>query len=68
MRHVDLRVSYRDGQPRVGYLYLSQNREKSARTRRIEPGMFVDINDEGRLIGIEFLAPMSIALEQSTVC
>ncbi len=63
MRNVDLRITYRNGRPRVGYLYLSGPGEKSARTRRIEPGMVLDINTDGGLIGIELLAPQKVTLE-----
>lgn len=64
MSHVDLRISYRDGRPRVGYLYLSDPKEKSEHSMRVEPGMVLDINKEGRLIGIEFLAPTMVTLDQ----
>lgn len=60
---MDLRISYRNGRPRVGYLYLSDRKEKSARSRRVEHGMVLDINKEGRLIGIELLVPQKITLE-----
>ncbi len=63
MRDVDLRITYRNGRPRVGYLYLSDPKEKSARTRRVEPGMVLDINNEGKLIGIELLAPQMVTLD-----
>jgi uncharacterized protein YuzE len=64
MNHVDLRISYRNGRPRVGYLYLSDPKEKSAHSMRVEPGMVLDINKEGQLIGIEFLAPTMVTLAQ----
>jgi uncharacterized protein YuzE len=64
MSHVDLRISYRDGRPRVGYLYLSDPKEKSEHSMRVEPGMVLDINKKGQLIGIEFLAPTMITLGQ----
>ena len=63
MSDVDLRITYRNGRPRVGYLYLSDPKEKSERTRRVEPGMVLDINKEGRLIGIELLAPEMVTRE-----
>ncbi len=63
MRNVDLRITYRNGRPRVGYLYLSDPGEKSARTRPVEPAMVLDINTEGKLIGIEILAPQMVTLE-----
>ena len=63
MNHVDLRISYRDGRPRVGYLYLSDPKEKSARSKRIDHGMVLDFNQAGALIGIELLAPWLVTLE-----
>jgi hypothetical protein len=64
MRHVDLRITYRDGRPRVGYLYLSGPKEKSAHSTRVEPGMVLDFNKSGQLIGIEFLAPTLVTLDR----
>ena len=63
MRDVDLRISYRNGRPRVGYLYLSDPKEKSDRTRRVEPGMVLDFNKDGKLIGIELLAPSLVTVD-----
>jgi uncharacterized protein YuzE len=63
MRYVDLRISFRNGLPRLGYLYLSDPKEKSARSRRVELGMVLDFNQDGKLIGIELLAPQRITLE-----
>jgi hypothetical protein len=63
MEDVDLRISFRNGRPRVGYLYLSDPKEKSARSRRVELGMVLDFSQDDRLIGIELLAPQMITLE-----
>jgi uncharacterized protein YuzE len=64
MTGVYLEVTYRNGQPWVAYLYLPRNRqEKSDRCREVEPDMVLDINEEGRLIGIELLAPELVTLE-----
>jgi len=54
---VDLEITYRDGRPRLGYLYLSDPSEKSARSRRVSAEMVIDINKDGSLIGIELLDP-----------
>ena len=43
--------------------YLSDPKEKSARSRRVELGMVLDFNKDGTLIGIELLAPQKITLE-----
>jgi len=56
-RHVDLEISYRDGRPRLGYLYLSDPSEKSEHSRRISAEIVIDINKDGQLIGIELLDP-----------
>lgn len=62
-RHVDLEITYRDGRPRLGYLYLSDPSEKSARSRRISAEMVIDINKQGQLIGIELLDPENTTVE-----
>jgi len=61
--HVDLEISYRDGRPRLGYLNLADPSEKSEHCRRVSPEMVIDINKEGRLIGIELLDPARVTLE-----
>ena len=61
--HVDLEITYRDGRPRMGYLYLSDPSEKSERSQRISPEMVIDINKDGELIGIELLNPSRVTLE-----
>ena len=64
MSHVDLELTYRDGLPRLGYLYLSEDpNEKSEHSRRVEPAMVIDLSREGKLIGIELLAPSKVTLE-----
>jgi uncharacterized protein YuzE len=62
-RHVDLEISYRDGRPRLGYLYLSDPSEKSARSRRVSAELVIDINRDGQLIGIELLDPENTTVE-----
>jgi uncharacterized protein YuzE len=61
--HVDLEITYRDGRPRLGYLYLSEPSEKSEHSKRISPEMVIDINKKGQLIGIELLDPARVSLE-----
>jgi len=64
MKQIYLEVTYRDGRPYVAYLYLpSKPEEKRHRCRRVEPGMILDINKEGKLIGIELTAPKMVTLE-----
>ena len=61
--HVDLEISYRDGRPRLGYLYLSDPAEKSAHSRRISAELVIDLNERGALIGIELLDPEKTTVE-----
>ena len=61
--HVDLEITYRDGRLRLGYLYLSEPREKSEHSHRISPEMVIDVNKDGELIGIELLDPARVSLE-----
>jgi uncharacterized protein YuzE len=64
MSDVYLEVTYRDGRPWVAYLYFPRKKkEKSDHCREVEPDMVLDINKEGRLIGIELLAPELVTLE-----
>ena len=64
MRDVYLEVTYRHGNPWVAYLYLPRERgEKSVRCVEVEPDMVLDINTEGKLIGIELAAPELVTLE-----
>ena len=53
MRQIHLRVTYRDdGTPFAAYFHLpSKPNEKRAKCHRVEPGMILDINKEGKLIG-----------------
>lgn len=64
MTGVYLEITYRDGSPWVAYLHLPRKkREKSDHCREIEPDLVLDINKEGKLIGIEFLTPRLVTLE-----
>ena len=62
-RHVDLEITYRDGRPRLGYLYLSDPSEKSEHSRRISPQIVVDINEHNELIGVELLDPENTTVD-----
>ncbi len=64
MKDCYLEVTYRHGRPLAAYYYLPRDAgAKSARTRRVEPGMVIDYSNDGRPIGIEITAPsrMSVA-------
>ena len=65
MKQIHLRVTYRgDGSPFAAYVHLpSKRNEKRAKCRRVEPGMILDINKEGKLIGVELTSPRLVTLE-----
>lgn len=65
MKQVYLEVTYReDGRPFVAYLYLPHEpNEKRHKCRQVEPGMILDINKEGKLMGIELTAPSLVTLD-----
>lgn len=65
MKQTHLRVTYRDdGSPFAAYLHLpSKPSEKREKCRRVEPGMILDINKEGKLIGIELTAPRLVTVD-----
>lgn len=64
MRDVYLEVTYRHGSPWAAYLYLPRSPgDKSARSVEVEPDMVLDLNAEGKLIGIELPTPELVTLE-----
>ena len=64
MKDIYLEVTYRDGSPWVAYLYLPRKEgDKSDRCIEVEPDMVLDINAEGKLIGIELVTPELVTLE-----
>ncbi len=63
MNDAYLEVTYRHGQPLAAYFYLPRkSRSKSVRTRRVDPGMIVDLDIRGRPLGIEITAPGQLKL------
>ena len=63
MREPYLEVTFRHGRPMAAYYYLPrQPGEKSARTRRVEPGLVIDYASNGEAIGIEITAPSHVSL------
>ncbi|RPH53860.1 DUF2283 domain-containing protein [bacterium] len=47
----------------AAYLYLPRDPDdRSARTRRVEPGLIIDFTAGGKPIGIEITAPGQISL------
>jgi len=58
-----LEVTFRRGRAFAAYLYLPrQADEKSASTKRVEPGMVIDFGPSGNPIGIEITSPGQISL------
>lgn len=58
-----LEVTFRHGRPIAAYYYLPRRtRDKSYRTRRVEPGLVIDFARTGKPIGIEILAPDNLTL------
>lgn len=63
MKELYLEVTFRHGRAMAAYLYLPRLPEdKSARTKRVEPGLIVDFTSSGKPIGIEITAPGQISL------
>jgi uncharacterized protein YuzE len=63
MRHRYLEVTFRDGRPVAGYLYLARKPgDTSARTERRDAGLLLDFAADGRPIGIEITAPSKLSL------
>jgi hypothetical protein len=63
MKEPYLEVTFRHGRPLAAYYYLPREaNQKSARMRRVEPGLVIDFTAEGQAIGIEITAPAKISL------
>jgi len=64
MKDIYLEVTYRHGNPWVAYLYLPRKEgDKSDRSVEVDPDMVLDINADGKLIGIELVTPELVTLE-----
>ena len=64
MKDSYLEITFRHGQPIAAYYYLPRaGGEKSARTRRVEPGLVIDYGSDGRALGIEITAPSRLSLQ-----
>ncbi len=58
MKEAYLEVTYRHGQALAAYYYLPRRpRQKSVRTRRVAPGLIIDLAADGQALGIEITAP-----------
>lgn len=63
MKDTYLEVTFRHGRAIAAYYYLPRDaNQKSARTRRVEPGLVVDFSADGQAIGIEITAPGKVSL------
>jgi uncharacterized protein YuzE len=63
MKEPYLEVTFRHGRPIDGYYYLPRGAgSRSARTRRVEPGLVIDFDANGQAIGIEITAPAKVSL------
>lgn len=58
-----LEVTFRHGRPIAAYYYLPRHsKDRSHRTRRVEPGLVIDFTRDGKPIGIEIIAPDKLTL------
>ena len=63
MKQTYLEVTYRQGRPIAAYLYLPRGkRDKSVRTAKVDPGMIIDFAQDGRVIGVEIIAPALVTV------
>jgi hypothetical protein len=63
MKEPYLEVTFRHGRPIAAYYYLPRRTDqKSARTRRVEPGLVIDFTVDGQAIGIEITAPAKVSV------
>jgi len=64
LKHPFLEVTYRKGKPFAGYLYLREPAsEGRCHTEEIRPGVLADFGDDGEALGIEFLSPGSVTID-----
>jgi uncharacterized protein YuzE len=64
MKEPYLEVTFRHGRPIAAYYYLPREaNQRSARSRRVEPGLVIDYASDGKAIGIEITTPTKISLE-----
>lgn len=63
MKEPYLEVTFRHGRPIAAYYYLPRETgQKSASTRRVEPGLVIDFTAGGQAIGIEITAPAKVSV------
>lgn len=63
MKEAYLEVTYRHGRALAAYFYLPRRgRAKVVRTRRVDPGLIVDLSAKGEALGIEITAPATVTV------
>jgi uncharacterized protein YuzE len=63
MNEAYLEVTFRRGRPLAAYYYLPRKPgQRCYRTRRLAPGLVVDLARDGHPIGIEITAPSKITV------
>ena len=63
MKEPYLEVTFRHGRPMAAYYYLPRRSDqRSARAKRVEPGLVIDFTADGQAIGIEITAPAKVSL------
>ena len=63
MNEAYLEVTFRRGRPLAAYYYLPRKPgQRSYRTRRLAPGLVVDLARDGQPIAIEITAPSKITV------
>lgn len=56
-----LEITFRAGRPLAAYLYLPRRvGDLSASTREVGPGIRADLTADGRVMGLELLAPGAV--------
>ncbi|MBT8485514.1 MAG: DUF2283 domain-containing protein [Phycisphaerales bacterium] len=57
-------MTFRHGRPLAAYYYLPRTEgQRSHRSRRMEPGLVVDFDEQDRPIGVEITAPTLLTLD-----
>ena len=65
MSILSIQVSYRDGRPFAGYIYLPRPPgAKSVRQERLSSGIVIDYSAEGTPLGIEVVSPGHSILDE----
>lgn len=64
MRERYLEVTFRNGKPVAGYLYLPRaGKGRCARTEEAVPGLLIDLSESGEALGLEIAAPGKVTLD-----